>query len=57
MDEQEKHLRFLGQLKQYDKKLADELVAKAFQEQEIQRLEVFIFNFFSRCYMASEKVN
>lgn len=57
MDEQEKHLRFLGQLKQYDKKLADELVAKAFQEKEIQRLEVFIFNFFSRCYMASEKVN
>lgn len=57
MDEQKKHLRLLGQLKEYDKKLADELVAKAFQEQEIRRLEVFIFNFFSRCYMASEKLN
>ena len=44
MKEQKQYLSLLGQLKDYDEELAQELVAKAFQEQEKQRLEVLIFS-------------
>ena len=40
MKEQEQHLGLLRQLKDYDEKLTQELAAKAYQEQEKQRLEV-----------------
>ena len=40
LKEQKQYLSLLGQLKDYDEELAQELVAKAFQEQEKQRLEV-----------------
>ena len=40
MEEQEQYLALLKQLKDYDEKLTQELVAKAYQEQEKQRLEV-----------------
>ena len=40
MKEQEQYLGLLRQLKDYDQKLMQELAAKAFQEQEKQRLEV-----------------
>ena len=43
MKEQEQSLNWLGQLKDYDVKLAQELVAKALQEQRNQKLEVKIF--------------
>ena len=44
MKEQKQYLSLLGQLKDYDEELAQELAAKAFQEQEKQRLEVLIFS-------------
>ena len=44
LKEQKQYLSLLGQLKDYDEELAQELVAKAFQEQEKQRLEVLIFS-------------
>ena len=44
LKEQEQSLNWLGQLKDYDEKLAQELAAKALQEQKNQKLEV---NFFS----------
>lgn len=40
MKEQEQYLGLLRQLKDYDEKLTQELAAKAYQEQEKQRLEV-----------------
>ena len=40
MKKQEQYLRLLEQLKAYDEKLTQELAAKAYQEQEKQRLEV-----------------
>ena len=40
MKEQEQYLGLLGQLKDYDEVLTQELAAKAYQEQERQRLEV-----------------
>jgi len=40
MEEQEQYLGLLGQLKDYDEKLTVELAAKAYQEQERQKLEV-----------------
>lgn len=39
MKEQEQYLGLLGQLKDYDEALTEELAAKAYQEQERQRLE------------------
>jgi len=39
MEEQEQYLGLLGQLKDYDEKLTVELAAKAYQEQERQKLE------------------
>ena len=39
MKEQEQYLGLLGQLKDYDEVLTQELAAKAYQEQERQRLE------------------
>jgi len=38
--EQQQYLGLLGQLKDYDEELTQELEAKAYQEQEKQRLEV-----------------
>ena len=43
MKEQEQSLNWLGQLKDYDEKLAQELAAKALQEQKNQKLEVKLF--------------
>ena len=43
MKEQEQYLGLLGQLKDYDEVLTQELAAKAYQEQERQRLEVSFF--------------
>lgn len=43
MKEKDRCLSLLEQLKDYDKKLAEELAAKALQEEEKQRLEVKIF--------------
>ena len=43
LEEQEQYLSLLRQLKDYDKELAHELIFKAFQEQERQRLEVLFF--------------
>jgi len=40
LKEQEQYLGLLRQLKDYDEKLTQELAAKAYQEQEKQRLEV-----------------
>lgn len=40
MKEQEQYLGMLRQLKDYDEKLTQELAAKAYQEQEKQKLEV-----------------
>lgn len=40
MKEQQQHLGLLRQLKDYDEALTQELAAKAYQEQEKQRLEV-----------------
>lgn len=40
LKEQEQSLNWLGQLKDYDEKLAQELAAKALQEQKNQKLEV-----------------
>ena len=40
MKEQEQYLGLLGQLKDYDEMLTQELAAKAYQEQERQKLEV-----------------
>ena len=40
MKEQEQYLGLLRQLKDYDEKLTQELAAKAYQEQEKQKLEV-----------------
>ena len=40
MKEQEQYLGLLRQLKDYDEKLTHELAAKAYQEQEKQKLEV-----------------
>ena len=40
MKEQEQYLGLLRQLKDYDEMLTQELAAKAYQEQEKQRLEV-----------------
>lgn len=40
MKEQEQHLGLLRQLKDYDEMLTQELAAKAYQEQERQKLEV-----------------
>lgn len=42
MKEQEQYLGLLTQLKDYDEALAQELAAKAYQEQERQKLEVSI---------------
>ena len=44
MKEQEQYLGLLGQLKDYDEVLTQELAAKAYQEQERQRLEVSFFS-------------
>ena len=41
--EQKQSLKWLGPLKDYDEKLAQELAAKALQEQKNQKLEVKIF--------------
>lgn len=43
MKEQKQYLSLLEQLKDYDEELAQGLAARAFQEQERQRLEVFSF--------------
>ena len=43
LKEQEQSLNWLGQLKDYDEKLAQELAAKALQEQKNQKLEVNFF--------------
>ena len=40
MKEQEQYMSLLQQLKDYDERLTEELAAKAFQEQEKQKLEV-----------------
>ena len=40
MKEQEQYLGLLRQLKDYDEKLTQELAAKAYQDQERQRLKV-----------------
>ena len=40
MKEQEQYMSLLQQLKDYDERLTKELAAKAFQEQEKQKLEV-----------------
>ena len=40
MKEQEKYMSFLQQLKDYDKRLTEELAAKAFHGQKKQKLEV-----------------
>lgn len=40
LKEQEQYLGLLRQLKDYDEMLTQELAAKAYQEQERQRLEV-----------------
>ena len=47
MKEQEQYLGLLKQLKDYDEKLTQELAAKAYQEQERQRLEVQFASLFS----------
>ena len=46
MKEQEQYFRLLRQLKDYDEKLTQELAAKAYQEQEKQRLQVQLASFF-----------
>ena len=46
MKEQEQYLGLLRQLKDYDEKLTQELAAKAYQEQERQRLEVQLASLF-----------
>ena len=43
LKEMDRSLSLLEQLKDYDKKLAEELAAKALQEEEKQRLEVKFF--------------
>ena len=43
LKEKDRSLSLLEQLKDYDKKLTEELAAKALQEQEKQRLEVKFF--------------
>lgn len=43
LKEQKQYLSLLRQLKDYDEKLAQELAAQAFQEQEKQKLEVLFF--------------
>ena len=43
LKEQEQSLNWLGQLKDYDEKLAQELAARALQEQKNQKLEVNFF--------------
>ena len=43
MKEQEQSLNWLGQIKDYDEKIAQELAAKALQEQKNQKLEVKFF--------------
>jgi len=40
LQERDRYLNLLEQLKDYDEKLAKELAAKACQEQEMQKLEV-----------------
>lgn len=55
LKEQEQSLNWLGQLKDYDEKLAQELAAKALQEQKNQKLEVNFF--FSRWFLALENLN
>ena len=40
LKEQQQYLELLSQLKDYDEKLTQELAAKAYQEQEKQKLEV-----------------
>ena len=54
MKEQEQYMSLLQQLKDYDERLTEELAAKAFQEQEKQKLEVmplscFVFFRFPHC--------
>lgn len=43
LKEQKQSINWLRQLKDYDEKLAQELAAKALQEQKNQKLEVKIF--------------
>ena len=43
LKEQEQSLNWLGQIKDYDEKIAQELAAKALQEQKNQKLEVNFF--------------
>ena len=43
LKEQEQSLNWLGQIKDYDEKIAQELAAKALQEQKNQKLEVKFF--------------
>lgn len=46
LQERDRSLNLLEQLKDYDEKLAKELAAKARQEQEMQKLEVYYYCFF-----------
>ena len=51
MKEQEQHLGLLRQLKDYDEMLTQELAAKAYQEQERQKLEVHGLHPLSLCFI------